>query len=1335
MFKPLQNHRRMVGLAFSMMFWSSLEAARVAHEGFPDPETVDTVLRSAGHVSVGLTAAQVEKGLLLLGNYNVFLVGRGTTFNGASALYVQQVGKYLASGGNIVTEFSGLGIFFSSFSDDVRPWSVADSPQLGTFSGMVHGGSLNKNTTPITELDPTHPVVAGLPNPFSEFDGEDYFFWIQSSDPKLVQLGYFVGSGNFSFPSGQKLPCLLCGHQGHSCLVFGSWDWSDTIGGAGVNRKLFLNSVGFAAQGFNQPPVCNLASLDPVECQGLQTAVVVDGSRSSDPDGDSLSFLWASDCPGASFSDLHAAVTSLTVDTSASCSLSCTVTLTVDDGRVSRSCSTGVAINDSTPPVIALNGAGTMVLEAQVDTYTEPGATVHDNCDRSVSVAIGGSRVNTSLTGTYQVTYDARDRCGNWAAQVIRTVQVRDTIPPMFTSLPNDLTLECPGPAGVPASRADLAAFLSTAEASDTCDPTVPVTNDAPDFFVLGDTKVTWTARDKSGNTVTASRFVHVVDTTAPALACPSDHVLEAPGDTSLAAMGLATATEGCSDVELTYSDETTPGCGNSRTIRRTWLAVDGSGNRSSCVQNIEVKDTVPPAIVLQGPAFLVLECRVDTYTEAGATALDAGDGVVPVVIGGDQVNTSTPGTYVVTYDAQDACGNSAAQVTRTVRVADTIPPTFAELPDDLSVECEGPGGVPVTNGDIADFLATAVASDSCDGKVPLSSDAPAFFPVGDTTVTWTARDLAGNSVTASRLVQVVDTNPPLMTIPANLVLDYPADTSVAATGSAVATDTCGEAAVTLRETRIPGCGSSVTIKRLWIADDGHGNSTSDVQTITVVDRTGPVITLNGPGAMVLQSRVDSYLELGATASDAVDGEVAVVIGGVVNTAVPGTYLVTYNAQDACGNHAAQVARTVQVVDTIPPTFVALPNDLTLECPGPEGVARSSQAVADFLSSARASDTCDPRVLVTSDAPQSFTMGDTTVTWTARDFSGNAVTASRVVHVVDTTPPVLSCPPTAQLECPADTSVAALGSAGAEDLCGGVKVTYSDLVAAGCGNTETISRTWTATDASGNSAFCVQTIRVVDTTAPVVVASVQATSDPWKTLIHFSAGDACSLESVTAVVDTGCRQIAVQNGQLLALSCNDFSCADDSGAHVAHLTVTAMDGCGHTTTQKVDFATGLPCGGTFLRGDADGNGLVNQDDAVYLLGSLLGKGPVLYCKDAADANDDGNIDITDVVYLLHFLHRGGPAMPPPYPTAGQDPTPDSLDCQEYPTPGAASYLVKGHGKRLLRKFWRRWKDEVSADALLALLPPEKPARPAPRDEKKPAPEKPAPPKDEKKGSR
>ena len=77
--------------------------------------------------------------------------------------------------------------------------------------------------------------------------------------------------------------------------------------------------------------------------------------------------------------------------------------------------------------------------------------------------------------------------------------------------------------------------------------------------------------------------------------------------------------------------------------------------------------DTTAPLIVLTGPDTVILT-EEGTYTEQGATAEDDVDGTVDVTIGGNVI-TETQGTYTVTYNAVDAAGNPATQVTRTVIV------------------------------------------------------------------------------------------------------------------------------------------------------------------------------------------------------------------------------------------------------------------------------------------------------------------------------------------------------------------------------------------------------------------------------------------------------------------------------------------------------------------------------------------------------------------------------------------------------------------------------------------------------------------------------------------
>ncbi|WP_296824034.1 ELWxxDGT repeat protein, partial [Sulfurovum sp.] len=98
----------------------------------------------------------------------------------------------------------------------------------------------------------------------------------------------------------------------------------------------------------------------------------------------------------------------------------------------------------------------------------------------------------------------------------------------------------------------------------------------------------------------------------------------------------------------------------------------DGTAT-ASVTYDLTVQDTTAPVITLIGNATETIEVNTP-YTDAGATASDNGDGNLTgsIVVTGT-VDTTTPGSYTLSYDVNDTAGNSAAQVTRTVNVVTPI--------------------------------------------------------------------------------------------------------------------------------------------------------------------------------------------------------------------------------------------------------------------------------------------------------------------------------------------------------------------------------------------------------------------------------------------------------------------------------------------------------------------------------------------------------------------------------------------------------------------------------------------------------------------------------------
>ncbi len=112
----------------------------------------------------------------------------------------------------------------------------------------------------------------------------------------------------------------------------------------------------------------------------------------------------------------------------------------------------------------------------------------------------------------------------------------------------------------------------------------------------------------------------------------------------------------------------------------------------------------------------------------------------------------------------------------------------------------------------------------------------------------------------------------------------------------------------------------------------------------------------------------------------------------------------------------------------------------------------------------------------------------------------------------------------------------------------------------------------------------------------------------------------------------------------------DYGAMTAAGANTLYYGDQATNSIVHTTIQR-----------TFIRGDANSDGVFNVADAIFMLVFKFQGGPPPTCPDAADTNDDGICNISDVLALLNGLFAGAP-IPAPSVTCGFDPTPDANRC-------------------------------------------------------------------------
>ncbi len=198
-----------------------------------------------------------------------------------------------------------------------------------------------------------------------------------------------------------------------------------------------------------------------------------------------------------------------------------------------------------------------------------------------------------------------------------------------------------------------------------------------------------------------------------------------------------------------------------------------------------------------------------------------------------------------------------------------------------------------------------------------------------------------------------------------------------------------------------------------YTATDAALNTATATRTVTVLDKTAPVITLNEPTATSAEVGSD-YTDPGATADDNVDGPVNVSIDlSLVNTATHNTqFNVTYTATDAALN-TATATRTVTVTDTIPPlitpNLVAGELDVTIEAGSgyvDAGATVTDNGIAPALVVTYSDTLGNPLAGVDSDL-----VGAYLVHYNATDAAGLAATEkTRTVSVVDSSDPEISSP-------------------------------------------------------------------------------------------------------------------------------------------------------------------------------------------------------------------------------------------------------------------------------------------------------------------------------------
>jgi hypothetical protein len=418
-----------------------------------------------------------------------------------------------------------------------------------------------------------------------------------------------------------------------------------------------------------------------------------------------------------------------------------------------------------------------------------------------------------------------------------------------------------------------------------------------PGDFPLGNYRVSGTISDNLGNASTTS-FVLVVgelDTTPPVITIESFNT----DPTKDEVVVRASTNEGTLNATShTFSENG----------EFTFIATDAAGNRSEKVVTVSNIDKAAP--VISGiPTDLNLEAAGPTGATGifeHPTASDAYDGPTTVSCSFLSGTLFPLGETTVQCTAMDRAGNSSS-VNFKVNVRDTTAPVIGEVPPDLTFEAAGSRGVSVN-------YRIPSATDAVSEVTVICDHLPgAYFPLGATKVTCSAKDAAGNESIKSFTFTVRDTTAPVISnLPSDLVIEATSSAgSVAEYVQPTATDLVDGS---LTVACAPTAGSIFTLgttKVVCSVKDAAGNEASSSFSVLVRDTTAPVIKLEG----VVTDKIPFgtiYNDPGATASDLVDGNLTVQIENPLNINVPGEYLIIYSAFDRAGN-IASTTRSVRV--------------------------------------------------------------------------------------------------------------------------------------------------------------------------------------------------------------------------------------------------------------------------------------------------------------------------------------------------------------------------------------------------------------------------------------
>tara|TARA_R110002050_G_scaffold293172_5_gene449311 strand:+ start:5763 stop:19085 length:13323 start_codon:yes stop_codon:yes gene_type:complete len=510
------------------------------------------------------------------------------------------------------------------------------------------------------------------------------------------------------------------------------------------------------------------------------------------------------------------------------------VTLTAVDASSNSSSMTAVVtvIDTVSPTAVAqnitvnLNASGSASITASMLSSGS-----NDACGIA-SQSVSPTTFSCADLGANTVTLTITDNHGN-SSTATSTVTVQDLIAPTVVTQNKTVYLNSTGSATVVVADIDNGSNDNCAILSSSLNITTFDCND------IGQNLVSLSATDASGNTGVAGAIVTVLDTISPNINNLPANITAYSVAGQCGATVNWTAITGSDNCSVSsVSTSTSSGSFFPKGLSTVTVTVnDGSGNSSSSSFTINVIDTI-------APVFTSAATNISVSPNAGScdatvtwTAPTATDNCSAVSYTFSQASGSTfpVGNTTVVVTATDADGNSR-NTSFVVSVSDVVAPSITNVPANIT-QTNDAGSC-----DAAVNFVLPTVTDNCTGATLSSSHAAgSVFPVGTTTVNFTATDGAGNTSSASFTITVTDNEAPVVvSVPPSdttgqcgAVYSYPMPTG---------SDNC-TSLVTVRQTAGLPSGSvfppGATVNQFELSD-AAGNVTQTSFTIVIIPQGQP---------------------------------------------------------------------------------------------------------------------------------------------------------------------------------------------------------------------------------------------------------------------------------------------------------------------------------------------------------------------------------------------------------------------------------------------------------------------------------------------------------------